>query len=275
MAEKVDPRQLLNILRKCRGRIDSCSLQTCIFIVHAGASVRVFDEVIMTNIHQRCLNNTDQLEELSMADLEYLSRCLCMFNDVNHMETNKLAAFRLLDEIKRRLHDVAHRHFYTNFIRIVRNLTVIDVYNTELLANIMHPDYRNQIHKKSKQLDLPMFELDGYNRINLREIYCGDYLTDTHLEKLRFFIEYIPDRVKRHRKRHLFFYAIEDVIQRLFGKYQIAHAIPWRRLTGEHSSTDLTEKLFIVYYLQLALPFFSYFFVSIILMLNSYFLLRL
>lgn len=235
MADKVDPTQFQNILRKCRGRIDSFSLQTCIFIVHSGSSVGVFDEIITTKLLQRCINNTNQLNDLLMTDLEYFSRCLCMFNDIKHVETTKLAGFQLLEEIKPRLIDVGRRHFYYNFIKIVRNLTLIDVYNAEMLANIMHPDYIRQIYKNVKSLDLAMFELDGYNRINLQNVYHGDYLSDAYLDKLRFYTEYIPDRVRRNRSRHSYFYAIEDVIQRIFGRYHIAHAVPWRRLPGKNS----------------------------------------
>lgn len=217
----------------------SNSLQTCIFIVNAGASAKIFDDTILTDLTRRCLNQPNELAQLTMIDLEYLSRCLSAYNSGPHQNLITAAAQQLLAEMRRRLDDVAHRNFYSHFIKIIRNLTIINVYDVELLANIFRPDYIRCIHKKSKLLDLPIYELDGFNRVNLKNQYHGDYLTDAYVDKLRFLIEYIPDRVKRHRKRHSFFYAIEDVVERLFGRYQVAHAIPWRRLPGDLKFSDM------------------------------------
>lgn len=234
----MDPLILANILKIYRNTLKSYALQTCIAIAYAGAARRIFDDVILFDLLERCSNHSDQLEQLSMIDLEYLSRCLCVLHDYQHMDLVKSAAGQLLNEMKRRLNDVAKRNFFPSFVRIIRNLTLIDTYDIELLANIFRSDFIQHL-LKTNMLDLRVYELDGYARINLINIYRGDYIPEAELSKLRWLIKYIPDRIGNHQPKHLSFYAIEDAIGGLFEKYQIKQAIPWRLLPGNFFSHTL------------------------------------
>lgn len=203
-------------------------------MANVGIAIRLFDNDIIAHMFERCLNHPDEFSELSMPDLEYLSRVLCT---VTHSDRNELqkVGHLLLNEIINRLDQVASRGFYAHFANIVRNLTVIDVYNLELMDNIFRPDYIQFIHKKSKQLDLPLYEIDGYNRINLKDIYTGNRLSEKHLDKLCYLINWIPDKANRRKKHYEFTFAIEDVIQELFTHYQYAHAIAHRKNASKYS----------------------------------------
>lgn len=202
-------------------------------MANIGIAVRLFDDAIISNVFNRCLNHPDEFSELSMPDLEYLSRVLSTINHSDRDELQRIGHL-LLNEIVNRLDQVASRGFYAHFANIIRNLTVIDVYNLELLDNIFRPDYIQFIHKKSKQLDLPLYEIDGYTRINLKDIYTGNRLSEVHLSKLCYLINWVPDKKKKFKKHHDFTYAIEDVVRKLFTHCQYAHAVAHRKNASKY-----------------------------------------
>lgn len=197
-------------------------------MANVGLAIRFFERDIIANVFDRCVNHSDDFRELSMPDLEYLSRVLSMYTGSDRDRMRQIGQL-VLDEIANRLDQVASRGFYVHFTNIVRNLTVIDVYNLELIDNLFRPDYIRFIHKNSKQLDLPLYEIDGYSRINLKHIYAGNRLSDIHLEKLRFLINWVPDEKQRHKKHYEFTFVIEDVVQKLFTHFKYAHAIAHRK----------------------------------------------
>lgn len=197
-------------------------------MAHVGLPIRLFDTDIIANVFDRCLNHPDEFGELTMPDMEYLSRILSMNNHSDPDQLQKVGHL-LLDEIKNRLGQVTSRRFYAHFINIVRNLTVIDVYNLELMDNIFRPDYIRIIHKNCKQLDFPIYEIDGYNRIDLKNIYKGNRLSEIHLEKLKFLINWVPDKDNRYKKHFEFSFAIENAVQKLFTYCQYAHAVAHRK----------------------------------------------
>lgn len=227
--------QWLNIVKSLRASLHNRSLKMCILVANVGTSIRLFDNEIVWHVFERCLNHPEELQELSMPDMEYLSRILSMSNHGDN-ELLKRVGTLLLDEIiNNRLETVAQKGIFRNFSNIIRNLTMIDVYNLELLENILSPEYIKLIFKNSKQLEMQMYEIDGYCRINLRDIYKGNLLSKSYLDKLCFLINWIPDRVNKYSKSHEFAYSIEDVAKELFTHCQYAHAIPQRRHAGKIS----------------------------------------
>lgn len=231
---KADLTKWENIAKTLRSTLANRSLKTCILMANVGISIRLFDNDVIANVFNRCLNYPDEFDELSMPDLEYLSRVL---STVNHSDKDELqkVGHLLLNEIVNRLDQVASRGFYAHFTNIIRNLTVIDVYNLELMDNIFRPDYIRFIHKNSKQLDLPLYEIDGYNRINLKNIYTGNRLSDIHLAKLCFLINWVPDKAKlKYKKHYEFTFAIEDVVRKLFTYCQYAHAVAHRKNASKY-----------------------------------------
>lgn len=200
-------------------------------MVNVGVPIRDFDDEVILSTYKRCLNHPDEFEDLSMSDLEYLSRILSMSN-YHDQEIVRQVGVLLLQEIKNRLLNVASRGFYEHFGNIVRNLTMIDVYDVELMDNLFRPDYIKCIHKHSKQVDMQLYEIDGYNRLNLKDIYNGNTLHDDYLDRLCYLINYVPDRVGRYKKLDEFAYAIEDVVNKLFTYSKYTHAVGHRRHAG-------------------------------------------
>lgn len=223
--------QWKNISMNLRNSLNGRSLKTCILMANVGVPIRMFDNEIILHVFERCLEQPEELQELSMSHLEYLSRVLSLSN-FDDKDLVKKVGFSVLNELKNRTDLVAQRGIYVNFTNIVRNLTAINVYDLEILENIFRLDYIKFIHKNSKQLDLQLYEIDGYNRINLKNIYKGNHLADIHLEKLCYLMKWIPDRTK-YRKNDEFSYAIEDAVGKYFEYSQYAHAVPHRMHAGK------------------------------------------
>lgn len=225
--------QWANIMKNLQKSMANKSLKICILIANVGLSIRQFDDAAIELVYNRCLKHSEELSNLSMPDLEYLSRILTLYRIPNHSNSDviKNVGSLLLEEVKTRLDCVAQRGAYENFANIIRNLTNVNIYDLELIDNFLRPDYIRRIHKKSKQLDIQMYEIDGYTRINLKDIYKGNRLDDACLERVCFLIDWIPNRNK-YKKSHQFMYAIEDVMRKLFAHCQFAHAIPYRRHAG-------------------------------------------
>lgn len=224
--------QWMKISEALRSNMEARLLKTCILMANIGVPIRLFDDQVILNVFQRCLNHPEEFEGLSMHDLEYLSRILCMSNYSDREMIRKIGNL-LLTEIKNRLEYVALRGFYTNFINIIRNLTLIHIYDLEIMENLFRPEYIRFIHKNSKQVDMPLYELDGYNRINLKCIYKGHLLPDNYLERICYLVDWVPDRVERYRKHHEFVYAIEDIVRKHFTHCQYAHAVAHRKAAGK------------------------------------------
>lgn len=222
--------QWAKISQNLRASIEKRSLKTCILLANVGLPTRYFDKETILHVFNRCSAHPGELQELSMADLEYLSRILTMSNFENQEIITKVGQ-NVLNELISRLDNVASRGFYTNFINIVRNLTMIDVYDLELMHNIFRKDFIKFIHKQSKQVDMPMYEIDGYNRINLKGIYKGNVLQPNYLSKMCFLIEWVPDK-ENNKKQDEFSHSIKDAVQKQFTHCQYAHAIPHRRHAG-------------------------------------------
>lgn len=228
-----DAQQIKDIYEWFRGTIETRSLNECVMFINIGAPIELYDEVILAHTFNQCLNDSDQISALSMGTLQILSRALCLTEDPQNMEAARLVGYRLLDEIKRRLDQVTSAYFHVSLISIVRNLTRIDVYDVELMQNLFRKDYLQFIYRKSRKLELPLYEIDGYNRINLKHIYRYDFVPDEYLDNMKYLQDFIPDRVKRFKKRHRFVYAMEDVIGGLFSQYRYAHVLPFHKHAGK------------------------------------------
>lgn len=224
--------EILKILDHLKATMETRPLRFGVLMTNIGAPLRVFDKEMMLKIFKRCLDHPNELRHLTMTDIESLTRAISLFYDPSMENMIKDIGYHVLDELKNRLDQIASRTFFSSFIIIIRNLIQIHVYDLELMENIFRPDFIKCIYKRSQQLCLPIYEIDGYNRINLRNIYKGNYLADCYTDKLRFLSEYVPNRINRHKKSELFNYVLEDVISRLFTHYQYAHAVPHRRHAG-------------------------------------------
>lgn len=177
-------------------------------------------------------NDSTSLHELRMGAIENISRMLAHSENAELTELRTPVANRILDELKRRSHQFTSRLFYEKMVIIIRNLTMVDAYDIEFMENLFRSDYFEYMHTKNARHQLQLFEIDGYNRINLRQFYHGNYLPDKYLKNVKYLQDFIPDRAKRFHKRHQFCYAMEDIISRHFSHYQFAHVLPFCKNAG-------------------------------------------
>lgn len=219
------------MLEDARKSILTRSLDECIYLMRMGAPIELFDEVIMKHTFDLCLSESEFIA-LPMATLADLARSLSHFHDQKYAQTKDLVGHRILAEVKNRLHCVTNASFYTMMLHIIQNLIQMDVYDLELMENLFRDEMLQLMHPNDKANTLCLYEIDGYNRINLRHVYRGQHLSQIFLANLKFLTDFIPDRKKRYHKRHRFFYAMEDVVGGWFPQYAYAHALPFYKFPG-------------------------------------------
>lgn len=220
------------IQKSARDTIEMRSLNECILIANLGGSIDLFDEHLLLHMFKMVLNDPASLNELPMSRLENISRMLTHCENAKLKELKSRVANRVFDELKNRVDKFTSLFSYEKMVNIIRNLTLVDAYDIEFMENIFRSDYFHFMHKNNKRMQLQLFEIDGYNRINLRHIYHGNYIPNEYFSNVKYLQDFIPDRVKRYHKRHRFCYAMEDIISRLFSHYQFAHVLPFRKNAG-------------------------------------------
>lgn len=209
------------------------SFRLCLMTANMGALVRTFDDELISYFFQRCLNRPDEISQLSMYDLELLSKFIKVYP--KNAEYRTKVGHQLLDELKDRADSVANQTFHVHFIKIIRNLIVRNIYDFELLDNLFRSDYIKLMYRKKKQLDGALYEIDGYTRINLKDIYFGNRLSDDDLDKFKHFGTYIPDQINKPKRSETYTYKIEEIVGKLFKHYKYAHAVGHHRAAGNYS----------------------------------------
>lgn len=222
-------RQLQTVMKKLFRTLDQKSIYTCALVASMGTPVSVFDEGSIAMLFQRCLNQPDMLCKLNLPVLEKISRIIYIYPENSDLST-KLGNL-ILEQMKNRLEFIADPLYYAASMNIIRNLLTHDIYDLELLDNILRPDFIKKMNS-SKQLYISIYEIDAYTRINLKEIHNGNQLSDDYLAKMKYIIRYAPNQVNNFKKAETKIYSIENVIKKYFEHYKFAHALAHHRFAG-------------------------------------------
>lgn len=209
--------QISSILAKFRDTISTRSLDECIIIANSAAKIDVFDDEIIHHLLTQCrCQSNGELSGLSLVNLECLSQILSSIPDSNQKDAIRAAGYSLLDELKTRLLSIGSKRAHTYFINAIRNLTLIDVYDTKLMENLFDEDFITSIYGKNQALDSKVYEIDGYNRINLMNVYNGPYLSDNYLDKLCFPSVLSRDKTFKMTILSKCIYALKDTSAKLY-----------------------------------------------------------
>lgn len=217
-------------MKNLKKTLENRSIRLCLLIASMGTPIRIFDTGTVEYFFQRCLIQSNELADLSIYDFDLLTRLIN--NYPVHSNIQKKIGYQIIDQIKGRLDCVAHQGFHKALIQTIRNLIVRGIYDPDLVDNLLRPDYIKFIYKTRKQLDGALYEIDGYTRINLKNVYHGNRLDDMYLEKFKHLGTYIPDQVKRYKQSEAFTYKVETQIKEIFQHWQYAHAISHHRHAG-------------------------------------------
>lgn len=236
-----------SLLQEAHGGILMRSLGECVLLMRMGTTIEYFDEVITQRTFDLCLNDSSELSELSMPDLVDLARSLSRLHAQNHVHRKDLVGHQILKEVKNRLHNVTNAPFYALLLQIIGNLTLINVHDLEIMENLFRSEFLSLMHRNKRVNALWLYQIDGYNRINLKHIYRGPHLPQDYLTNVKFLNDFIPDQKKRFHKRHRFFYAMEDVIGGLFAHYSYAHALPFYKNAGNLDTLNHSITLAIIW----------------------------
>lgn len=196
--------------------------------------LRICNEELIEYTLQRCLNQPEIFSTLTILEFEQLSEILGLFNFTTKSHIAMSIANGILDQLRNRLSKITYQSFHTHCIQILHYLSLINVYDVDIIDNIFHPDFMFFMHKRNKILDPELLYLDGYARINLNGIYAGHLLDNSYLEKMgEFQTNYVPDRENQLKKTDDFVIEVENTISNLFKYYNYANATPYYKHAGK------------------------------------------
>lgn len=216
-----------------RSTIATRSLGDCVTILNAAVQYDLLDAIILNQLLERCTNpaNPTELSELSNGNLEMLSRILVSAAHSHQPETVQAAGQALLNELRNRLISIGYRRFFTNFIGAIRNLTLLDVYDLEIMTNLFNPEFLRFVYGKQPP-DLQLYEIDGYNRINLKGIYSGPYLSDDYLEKVNLLYTIKSGKINRLAQLVTLIDAMKVAVSQLFEHTWWGYLLPFHLYPG-------------------------------------------
>lgn len=226
---KAEINQLKTIMKNISRTLDQKSMLVCAVVATMGTSVRVFDDESIDILFQRCLNQPNMLGKLNVSTLQMISKLIDLYpKNVNTL--TKIGCL-ILEQMKNRLESIVDPLGYVCTMNIIRNLLTHHIYDLELLDNILRLDFLKKMNM-SKQLHLSIYEIDAYTRINLKDIYNGNQLTDDYLARIKYLIQYAPDQVNKFKKNETHIYSIENVIKNHFEHYRFVHALAHHKYAG-------------------------------------------
>lgn len=221
--------QLQTIMKSMSRTLDEKSIHTCALVATMGTSVRVFNDESISILFQRLLNQPDMLCKLNLSTLQKVSRIIDLYPRNADMLTK--VGNLILNEMKNRLESIVDPLGYSASMNIIRNMLTHHIYDLELLDNILRSDFIRKMNY-SKQLNLSIYEIDAYTRINLKDIYNGNQLTDDYLARIKYLTEFAPDQVNNFKKSETHIYTIENVIRKYFEHYKFDHALAHHKFAG-------------------------------------------
>lgn len=226
---KAEINQLKIIMKNISRTLDQKSIHIQCMVATMGTPVRVFDDKSIDILFRRCLNQPNMLSKLNLSTLEKMSRIIDLYPK-NSDTLTKVGSF-ILEQMKNRLESIVDPLCYSTSMNIIRNLLTHDIYDLELLDNILRSEFIKKMNN-SKQLYLSIYEIDAYTRINLKDIYNENKLTDEYLARIKYLTEYAPDQVNKFKKAEVQIYSIENIIKKYFEHYKFAHALAHHRFAG-------------------------------------------
>lgn len=183
---------------------------------------------------QRFIDDPNSLKQLKIVDISCLAEVLGIFVRDKPHPNELILGERILNEVcENWVHNMCYPSTHINVASIVTHLMSREIYNLELIDNILRPDYIKVIYGKNKVLDREMYLINGFARINLNGVYNGNLLDESYMKIMgKFRTEYIPD--DKTPKRSLeFVIAAQNSVQTLFKHYRFANAVSHYKDAGE------------------------------------------
>lgn len=218
--------QIEAIQTKLFKTISKRSTRECVLIADLGSYVSLSNNEIIEYTLNRCVNEPNALETFVASDLERLSRIIGMMNFTSESGIEMAAGKVLLQELRNRIEHIAGYRYHQTFVRIQGNLNQVDIYDVELMENMLRSDYIHFHYARSKQLPIYIYMLDAYARLNLAGIYKGDLLSDVHLKKLGSYLsDYFPNEITNFKRHSLYLIDVANHVEKLFQHFTYAHAV--------------------------------------------------
>lgn len=225
---------LMNVIQKFGNTIEKRHISTALLILNSGMNMRVCDSESTEKVLRKCIETKNSFENMSLNDLVTLSRIIGEMNFQTESKIEESVGHQLLRELRNRIHLAASYNAYQKITKILKNLSMINMYDLELIENFLRPDVIKFIYKRNNILSEELFNLDSFARINLASIYTGPYLDEKYRSNMgKYLTSYIPEEKYSKQRKDNFFLEVEKAVLQHFGHIEYVNPTGSSKYSGE------------------------------------------
>lgn len=162
-----------------------------------------------------------------MKDLERISYVMGFFDFQSESKIETRLCEQFLNELRNRVDDIVKHP--KCFSLCLHFLTLKGYYDEEMISVALSPQFLKATYESQHYYDHEIFGLDSYAKINLKETYTGNALTEKNRQYLgKMLTDYIPDRNKEFKIGFTdeILLEVKETSDKLFAHCYFAHALP-------------------------------------------------
>ncbi|XP_037049478.1 uncharacterized protein LOC119083781 [Bradysia coprophila] len=186
---------VLEMLNAADGQLARLSTLTCLHVALLGTHLHI--------CHQSCIEQilhrfADDVQAIRMKDLERISYVMGFFDFESESNIANRLCQQFLAELKNRVDDIVR--YPKCFALSLHYLSLKGYHDEEMISVALSPSFLSAAYGNQTRYDNELFGLDSFVKINLKETYTGNQLTEKNRQYMgKMLTEYVPDRNKEFK----------------------------------------------------------------------------
>lgn len=183
------------MLNAVAGQLSRLSSLTCLHVALLGTHLDICHQGC---VEQMLLHFSDNLKSIRINDFERISNVIGVFDFESESKVESRLCQQILAELKNRVDEITQYPKY--FIRCLHYLTLKGYCDEEMISVALSKPLLKLAYLNQTIYDVELFSLDSYAKVNLKETYTGNALTEKSRRCMgKMLTDYIPDRSKEFK----------------------------------------------------------------------------
>lgn len=215
---------MFNLLDKTVPEIQRFNLMSCLHMMLLGTDIQVCHNDLTEIILHRYYKD---IKSTRLKELERISFVMGLFNFQSKSGIERDLSEAILKELKDRIPEIIQ---YPRCLpACLHYLTLKGCHDTELISSVLDENFMNRTYGKNRTLGREIFALDCFTKINLKNEYTGNQLSEKRLRTMgKLFCHYIPTRDSEYKLSNSDRILVEmfETINQIYTHSHIAHLLP-------------------------------------------------
>ncbi len=233
-------RQFLDAVNNQIHRLTGLS---CLHVALLGTQIHICQQDCIEQIVRRF---SKDVKSIRMKDFERIAFVIGLFDFESESKVEDQLCQNILVELKNRAEEIVQ--YPKCFSLCLYYLTMKGYYDEELLSAALSKPYLTFAYGNQVKYGMEIFGLDSYAKINLRESYKGNEVTEKNRQYMgKMLTQYIPDRSGKFKVNatDAILLELKEATDELCTHCHFAHALPHYDRPGMNSPQFL--KRYFVY----------------------------